>query len=161
MTINDYVTNVNPAAMDQLNMQILLEKYPQGDKLMDIYETEEDAAGLYISGPMTRHSSNPFRHPFVYQVNPEGGSFKINNEMKQSHPVSYQTSKKCLIELFDYLSRNIEKGDDLELYSCWAYGQERFSDTPRKELDLVIELSTFQLGNEFEWKERQYISVKK
>lgn len=45
-----YVTNVNPAAKDQLNMQILLEKYPKGDKLMEVYNTEEDAAGLYITG---------------------------------------------------------------------------------------------------------------
>lgn len=161
MTIIDYVTNVNPAAKDQLNMQILLEKYPRGDKLMDVYETEEDAAGLYITGPITRQSSHLFRHPFVYQVNPEGGSFKINDENKQSHPISYQTSKKCLIELFDYLRRNMEIGEDLELYSCWAYGQERFSEAPKKELDLVIELSTFRLENEFEWKEYQYISVKK
>lgn len=31
-----YVTNVNPAAKD--------------DKLMEVYNTEEDAAGLYITG---------------------------------------------------------------------------------------------------------------
>jgi hypothetical protein len=64
-------------------MQILLAKYPQGDKLMEIYETEEDAAGLYITGPiLNQDSSHLFRYPLVYQVNPEGGSFRI----KAGHP---------------------------------------------------------------------------
>ncbi|WP_028612565.1 hypothetical protein [Paenibacillus harenae] len=162
ITLIDYVTKVNPAARNQLPTQLLLEKYPQGDKLMEIYETEEDAAGLYITGPITRQDySHLFRHPWVYQVDPEGGSFKINDEIKQSHPLSYKTSKKCLTELFAYLRRNMGNGEDIELYSCWAYGQERFADTPKKELDHVLELSTFQLENEFEWKERQYIRVKK
>lgn len=62
-------------------MQILLEKYPKGDKLLEVYDTEEDAAGLYIPGPITMQSSHPFRHPFVYQVNPEGGDFEINDEL--------------------------------------------------------------------------------
>lgn len=161
MTINDYIRNVNPAAKDQLFMQTLLEKYPNGDKLMDVYDTEEDAAGLYITGPITRQSSHFLRHPFVYQVNPEGGSFEIKDEIKHSHPISYQASKKCLVELFNYLHSNMEIGEDLELYCCWAHGQKRFSDAPNEELDLVIDLATFRLGNEFEWKERQYISVKK
>ena len=161
MTLNHYVTHVNPAAKEQLNMQILLEKYPKGDILMDVYDTEEDVAGLYITGPITRQSSHLFRHPFVYQVHPEGGSFEINDEIKHSHPTLYHTSKKCLVELFKYLRSNMGIGEDLELYCCWAHGQERFSDAPKKELNLVIELDTFQLGSEFEWKERQYISVKK
>lgn len=160
MTLLDYVTNVNPAAKDQFPLQILMEKYPEGDKLMEIYETEEDAAGLYIAGPIIGQDySHVFRHPFVYQVHPDGGSFQINDEMKGSQPLGYQTSKKCLTELFDYLRRNMGAGEELELYSCWADGQERFTDTPRTELNLVLELSGFQLEDEFEWKERQYIRV--
>jgi hypothetical protein len=50
---------------------------------MEIYEKEEDAAGLYITGPiLNQDSSHLFRHPLVYQVNPEGGSFQINDEIK-------------------------------------------------------------------------------
>jgi len=161
MTLTDYVTNVNPAAKDHPPMQILLEKYQRGDNLMEIYETEEDAAGLYITGPIPNEDfSHLFRHSFVYQVNPEGGSFQINDEIKQTHPTSYQTSKKCLTELFDYLLLNLEIGEEVELYSCWAHGRKRFFETPKKELDLVLELSTFRLENEFEWKERQFIRVK-
>jgi hypothetical protein len=161
MTLIHYVTHVNPAAKNDSHMQILMEKYSQGNKLMEVYETEEDAAGLYISGPISNQdSSHLFRNPLVYHVNPELGSFQINNEIKQSCPASFQTSKKCLLELFDYLHRNIETGEELELYSCWAHGRERFLETPIKELDLELELSTFRLGNGFEWKERQYIRVK-
>lgn len=162
MTLIDYVTHVNPAEKDHPTMQRLLEKYPQGDKLIEIYETEEDAAGLYITGPiLNQDSSRLIRYPLVYQVNPEGGSFQINDEIKQSHPTYYQNSKKCLIELLNYLHCNMASGEEIELYSCWAHGQERFVEAPDKELDLVLDLSTFRLENEFEWKERQYILVKK
>ncbi|RED66331.1 hypothetical protein [Cohnella lupini] len=162
MTLNHYVTHVNPVAKDHPSMQILLAKYPEGDKRMEIYETEEDAAGLYIIGPIhIQDSSNIFRNPLVYQVNSEGGSFQINNEMKRSLPTYYQTSKKCLSELFAYLGRNVEIGEELELYCCWAHGKERFLEAPNKELNLALELSTFRFDDEFEWKERQYISIKK
>lgn len=155
MTLIDYVTHVNPAEKDHPPMQRLLEKYPKGDKLIEIYETEEDAVGLYITEPiLNQDSSQLFRYPLVYQVNPEGGSFQISDEIKQSHPTYYKNSKKCLVELFEYLRRNMETGEEIELYSCWAHGRERFVEAPIKEL-------TFQLENEFEWKERQYILVKK
>lgn len=129
---------------------------------MEIYETEEDAAGLYITRPLiSSRSSHLFRHPLVYQVNPECGSFKIDDEMRQSNPALYTTSKKCLTELFQYLRSNMEIGEELELYSCWAQDRERFLEAPLKELELTIELSAFQLSDEFEWRERQYILVKK
>ncbi|WP_256757564.1 hypothetical protein [Cohnella sp. WQ 127256] len=160
MTLMHYVTHVNPSEKENPFMQVLLEKYPEGDKLMDIYETEEDAAGLYITGPIPiQDPSHVFRHPFVYQVNSEGGSFHINDEIKESFPTSYQKNKKCLTELFDYLRQNMELGEELELYSCWAHGRERLLEPPNKELDLVLDLTTFRLENEFEWKERQYIRV--
>ncbi len=162
MTLQDYITNVNPSAKDQHFMQVLLEKYPNGDKLMEIYETEEDAAGLYITGPITSEDySHVFRHPLVYQVNSEGGGFVINDEMKQSHPISYLTSKKCLEELFKYLHQNMVDGESIELYSCWATGTKRFNGSPKKELSLTINLSSFRLEKGFEWKENQYIRVDK
>lgn len=162
ITLIDYVTNVNPAVKDQWTMKALLEKYPEGDKLMEIYETEEDAAGLYVSGPLTAQNySHVFRQPIVYQVDADGGSFKIDDEMKRSQPLSYRTSLKCLTELFHYLRRNMREGEEVELYSCWADGRGRFADAPQKELDLKLDLSAFQLGDEFDWKDRQYIRVQR
>ncbi|MDP4095555.1 hypothetical protein OIN60_01955 [Paenibacillus sp. P96] len=46
MKLMDYVAHVNPAEKDRFPMKTLLEKYPQGDKFIEIYETEEDAAGI-------------------------------------------------------------------------------------------------------------------
>ncbi|MFD1175138.1 hypothetical protein ACFQ3W_02280 [Paenibacillus puldeungensis] len=135
MTMKDYLTNVNPAAKDQFQMQVLLEKYPEGDRLVEIYDTEVDAAGLYVTGPFSGQETSDL--------------------------VFYDTSKKCLAELFDYLHRNMEAGEEVELYSCWAFGLERFSESPIREHNFEIELSSFQLGNEFEWKKRQYIRVRK
>lgn len=121
-----------------------------------------DAAGLYVTGPFFDQDTSPiFHHPFVYEVSPDGGSFSINNKMKLSDPVFYDTSKKCLTELFDYLNCNMEIGEEVELCSLWAFGLDRFTEPPLKELDLEIDLSSFQLGNEFEWKNRQYIRVRK
>ncbi|RED40640.1 hypothetical protein [Paenibacillus sp. VMFN-D1] len=161
MTIRDYIEKVNPSAKDQIVMQALLEKDPEGDQLMDIYETELDAAGLYVAGPMKSvDASCPFQHPYIYQVDPDGGSFEMNDEKKLSSPEYYQCSRKCITELFEYMGRHLEIGEELELYSCTAYGCERFSDLPNKD-DLMIDLSTFQLGDNFEWKERQMIRVRK
>ncbi|MDT3427668.1 hypothetical protein J2Z22_003231 [Paenibacillus forsythiae] len=162
MKLGDYLTHVNPSARNQFAMQRLLEKYPEDEQIIDIYETVEDAAGIYVSGPISHQdTSHLLRYPWVYQVDPEGGSFRINNEMQKLAPDSYLTSKKCLTELFDYLNRNMEPGDSIELYSCWAHGAERFLEPRQPELDLVLDLSTFRLEEEFAWRERQYILVKK
>ncbi|MFF2090301.1 hypothetical protein [Paenibacillus sp. NPDC058174] len=158
MTLIDYVTHVNPAAKEQHFTQLMLERNPL--KLTEVYDTEEDAAGLYIAGPMTgQNYSHLFDHPYVYQVNAEAGDFKIDDEMKQSSPQHYQTSIKCLTELLDYLRSNLRTGEYLELFSCWTDGMDRFKNASKKEMDLELDLSSFQLGNEFEWKECQYIKV--
>ncbi|MDQ6423549.1 hypothetical protein RB620_29485 [Paenibacillus sp. LHD-117] len=160
MTLQDYVANVNPAAAEQPFMRTLLKKYPQGERFMEVYETEEDAAGLYVTDLIPgQDASRVFRYPNVYQVNPEGGSFTLNDEMRTSQPDLYRNSYKCLTVLFDYLHSNLAIGEEAELYACWAEGLERFQDEPRKELDLEIELSTFQLNHGFEWQVRQYIRV--
>lgn len=161
MTIRDYIEKVNPSVKDQIVMQALLEKDPEGDQLMDIYETELDAAGLYVAGPMKSvDASYPFRQPFIYQVHPDGGSFEMSDAKKRSAPESFQCSKKCITELFRYIDRHLKTGEELELYSCTDYGFDRSWELPNKD-DLMIDLSTFQLGDNFEWKERQMIRVRK
>ncbi|MBB3126698.1 hypothetical protein FHS19_001352 [Paenibacillus rhizosphaerae] len=70
MTIRDYFKNKNPSAKDQIVMEALLEKDPQGDQLMEIYETELDAAGLYVAG-------HPIFRDFCYRNSNEihGGQY--------------------------------------------------------------------------------------
>lgn len=162
MTLMDYVTYVNPEAKNHEHMKTLLEKYPKGDKLIEIYETEEDAAGLFVSGPMeNQDASHIFRLPYVYEVHPDGGSFEMSEEIKRLYPTAYPCSKKCLTELFHYLDRNLEIGEEIELFSCWADGMERFREAAKLEPDLMLEISELLQAEEFEWRRQQYIVVKK
>ncbi len=162
MKLIDYLTDINPSAKEQVSMQALLEKHSPQDLHIDIYETEEDAAGLYVTGPMQGQDTySVFRFPLVYQVNPEGGAFRVSLDMREQYPDSYRNARKCVSELFSYLYRNMEPGEEVELYSCWAHGSERFLEPRRKELDLMIDLTTFRVEDEFHWEERQYIVVRR
>ncbi|WP_046229152.1 hypothetical protein [Paenibacillus algorifonticola] len=162
MTLMDYVTYVNPEAKNHTHMQTLLENYPKGDKLVEIYETAEDAAGLYVRGPMEdQDASHIFRFPYVYEVHPDGGSFQMNEEIKRSYPTAYPCYQKCLTELFHYLDRNLEIGEQIELFSCWADGSERFEEAAKLEPDLTLKLTELLQAEEFEWRTQQYIVVKK
>ncbi|WP_218918846.1 hypothetical protein [Paenibacillus borealis] len=128
--------------------------------MFEVYETEEDAAGLYISGPMTNQdSSHLFKKALVYQVNPDGGGFAINTGKQKLHPGAEVTGRKCLTELFHYLNSNLLPGEQVELYSCTAYGTDRFLEPRCKELDRNIHLSAFQLKEDFEWLPRQFIVI--
>lgn len=128
----------------------------------EVYETEEDAAGLYVSGPLTNQdTSRHFRNPFVYQVDHDGGSFQISDRIKEISPQAFLLGKKCLTELFTYLDHHLVSGEHAELYACWAHGMERFEEPRNRKLDLVLNLNTFELGEEFEWQDRQYIVVNK
>jgi hypothetical protein len=102
-----------------------------------------------------------FKHPYVYQADPNLGSYRISRELRERAPTSYATGKKCLTELFAYLNRHLEPGEEAELFACWADNSGRFPEPRNPELDLVLELNTFELGEEFEWKQQQYIRVKK
>ncbi|MFC0213082.1 hypothetical protein ACFFK0_11545 [Paenibacillus chartarius] len=162
MTIADYLANVNPQARDQPHMQVLLEKYSPDAITIDVYETELDAAGIYVSGPLGREQGRHiFSNPVMYQVNPEGGSFRLGADNQRTVSDLYERNKKCVTELFAYLDRNMEAGDEVELYSCWADGPERFYGPRIQALDLTIHLSAFDPEEPFEWKERQRIIVRK
>lgn len=128
----------------------------------EVYETEEDAAGLYVSGPLRNEdTAGHFKYPYVYQADPNGGSYHISKQLQKRAPISYATGKKCLAELFSYLNRNLEPGEEAELFACWADNSGRFSEPRNRKLDLALDLNTFKLGEEFEWRQQQYILVKK
>ncbi|WP_338552881.1 hypothetical protein [Paenibacillus sp. KS-LC4] len=164
MTLIDYVTHVNPEAKNHGHMKTLLESDPKGERLMENYETNEDAAGLYVRGPMQdQETSLIFRFPYVYEVHPDGGSFEMNEEIKNASPTAYTCGKKCLTELFHYLDRNLRNGEEIELFSCWTDGLERFTEkeVQRLEPDLILEIAELLQAEAFEWKRQQYIVVKK
>lgn len=160
MKLRDYLMQTDPAAMEKFPVKGMIENGTLGEKRIDVYETPEDAAGLYITGPLAQQdSSHMFKKALVYQVNPEGGDFKISTVSQKQHPGAYVTGRKCLMELFHYLDRNLVPGEQFELYSCTAYGTERFLEPRRRELDRRISLSSFRLEEDFEWQARQYMIV--
>ncbi|MFC4099496.1 hypothetical protein [Paenibacillus xanthanilyticus] len=160
MTLNHYVTRVNPAAADNGPMQMLLRKYPAGEQLMEVYETELDAVGLFVKGPMENPGAeHPFQLPHIYEMSPEGGTYKLRPEWIQTQPAAYAKNRKSLDVLLDYLRRHLEPGEHAELYACRADGKERFQDRPKRELDTVLDLNAFTLGEAFDWRERQLIRV--
>ncbi|MEC0242490.1 hypothetical protein P4H66_22010 [Paenibacillus dokdonensis] len=127
-----------------------------------IYETEEDAAGLYIDGPAKNEKSfSHFRLPFVYQISPDGGSFEFEQKQLVESPISYRVGQKCIRELFSYLDRNLEAGGEIELYAGWDDGMGRFDEPRNRSLDLILDISIFELGEQFIWQEKQYILIKK
>jgi hypothetical protein len=147
---------------DQIPLHTVVDMSHLYDEATEVFETEEDAASLYVSGPLqNQNTSQHFRYPNVYQVDHDGGSFHISNQLRELSPTSYFCGKKCITELFSYLDRILESGEEVELYACWAHGMDRFLEPRNSKLNLVLDLNTFEVGEEFEWQERQYILVKK
>ncbi|TLS51715.1 hypothetical protein FE782_14580 [Paenibacillus antri] len=127
---------------------------------IEVYETIEDAAGIMIYDLHQGYDTirKHFKQPYVYGIAPNWGSFHFNLEVKELFPEDYRASVKCVTVLFDLMKKI---GDDqavFELYSCWI-GEETQERNP--ELDTFIRLSIFTLGDQFELKERQYISLVK
>ncbi|AIQ30664.1 MULTISPECIES: hypothetical protein [Paenibacillus] len=160
MKLKDYLMQNDPAALDKFPVKGMRESGTLEGKMIEVFETAEDAAGLYVSGPLTQEdSSHLFKKPLVYQVNPEGGSFQMISEVAEPYPGAAVTGRKCVAELFRYLQDNLLPGEQFELYSCFADDTGRFGELPRKELNRQISLSGFQAEPDFEWKNRQFIVV--
>jgi hypothetical protein len=76
-----------------------------------IYETYEDAAGIYIdklSDDYIRIKQH-FANPYVYRVSPNFGEFEYNGKLKKINFDTYKANKKCLKVLFDFINDKIEK----------------------------------------------------
>ncbi|WP_068774901.1 hypothetical protein [Paenibacillus sp. FJAT-26967] len=124
-----------PPQMDVTPIHSIVDLSHLYEEETDVYETEEDAAGLYVSGPLHHQDTSAyFQHPFVYQIDPDGGSFCISNQSREFSPAAYLTGRKCLSELFSYIDSNLGSGGFVELYAGWAYGSDRFSEPRRDHL---------------------------
>jgi len=77
--------------------------------------------------------------------------------LKESKPDIYEKNRKCIRELIAYLQSNLQAGEAFELYQSWIDGLVNEVELPEQEPDFVLNLSTFQLGEQFDWRERQYI----
>ncbi|MNI27857.1 hypothetical protein D3C73_816130 [compost metagenome] len=118
-----------------------------------------DAAGIYIQelGVWNEGIRKHFKHPYVYQISANFGSFYLSPNMKKSYPENYKADLKCINELFLLIREYGSADEPVEIYTCWS-GEE--SDEPNNDLNLVIDLLSFELKEGFELKEKQYIQVR-
>lgn len=88
MKLKDYLMQNDPAALDKFPVKGMRESGTLEGKMIEVFETAEDAAGLYVYGPLTQEdSSHLFKKPLVYQVNPEGEASKCFRKWLSPIPV--------------------------------------------------------------------------
>lgn len=122
-----------------------------------VYETLEDAAGIYVQEiePRAEIVRKQFKNRYVYQLSSGFGDFFLNKDLQTLYPDRFAANRKCLKELFDYIGRNIGDHEEIELYTCW-YGEEE--EEKNQALTAAVDLKTFSLGNDFKFSDRQYIT---
>lgn len=124
------------------------------------YESMEDAAGIFVEdlNPYYSKIKRHFKSKYIYQFSADFGSFSINENLILMDYERYKINKKCLRELFKFISDSLIEGEEIEIYSCWA--DEELMKRDRK-LDMSININSFELETNFELKDKQYIVVKR
>ncbi len=145
-----------------------------------IFDSEEDAAGIYITEQYDRGNKvrRHFDNPYVYEVSAnfatllfdpdhknisKGYYEKITNdyikknlteEVIKSCSERYKGYRKCVRVIGDYIKERLCGSQYMEFYSAWAdeEGKERC-----KELDTIIYLNDNNSIKELEIRDRQYI----
>lgn len=128
------------------------------DQLIQVFETEEDAAGIVIRelGKQSDAIRKHFRQPYIYQLAPEGGSFDVQKNVPPEWISSVRCAQKCCLELKSLLMEAAVPGESFEFYTCWA-GQEKW---PRQtKLDRDLNLITFEWEEGLQPLEKQYIRI--
>lgn len=126
---------------------------------VEIYDSMEDVAGIFIENITFRNQDvrKHFKNKFIYEVSPSWGKFFLNKKLQDYSVESYNANRKCLKELLSLIRENIDENRYIEIYTCWAgeEGKER-----NKKLDKAININTFIIPVDFEFKEGEYILVK-
>jgi hypothetical protein len=102
-----------------------------------------------------------FSKPFIYYVGAYEGcgcgfSFGIYEAIDEDDRLAYELGKKSVSDLFKYLRANSELTNNFEMYSCLA-GDEPI---PPEKHETIF-LNEFEIGDSFEFKDRQFIMVYK
>lgn len=146
---------------------------------LEVYESEEDAAGIYIyklpkDHPIKRHFSNEF----IYGVSGNFGSLlyndtvakvfdknyrddmnsssenKFDEEFLRSCVESYKANEKCKKVLCNYIKDRLYENQYMELFSSWSDEEE----LERKEtLDAKVYLDDIESINDLRIEDRQYV----
>jgi hypothetical protein len=137
--------------------QVIDLSWIQEDRIA-VYDKMADAAGIYISelGRESEAIRRHFQQPYVYGVGANMGGFHLNPGMKEWFPDEYEANVRCIQVLFDLFRETGEGNAWFELYSCWFDEEEEPGD---ESLSTTIQLSSFEISEQFELKHRQYIRI--
>ena len=107
------------------------------EKLLTIYEKEEDAYGIGINHLTEGYSDvkHVFTLPYIYELSCD------------VHP-------KSIRELFTYIEEQLVEGCHIELYSCLD-GDEAIEKDP--SLEISINLKTLYFGKHYQLDKKKYI----
>lgn len=107
------------------------------DKLITIYEKEEDAYGISINHLTDGYSDieHAFTLPYIYEV-------------------SCDAHSKSIRELFTYIEEHLIEGCHIELYSCLDGDEAEEKDS---SLDTFINLKTLYFGKHYKLDKKKYI----
>ncbi len=110
---------------------------PKKEKLITIYEKEEDAYGIsinYLNGGYG-DIKHVFTLPYIYELSCD------------VHP-------KSMRELFTYIEEHLIEGCQIELYSCLDGDEAEEKDS---SLDTSINLKTLYFGKYYKLDKKKYI----
>lgn len=122
------------------------------------YETMVDAAGIHIHDVFWAHSriKKHFKSKYIYEFSPNFGNFWLSQRLMELDSEAYLVNKKCVEELFKYIKENMDENEEIEIYSCCDSEEEM----PRKkELDWIININSFKIGDSFDFEDKQYIVI--
>lgn len=123
---------------------------------LEVYETEEDAAGIFISSLYEGFSEvrRHFKNRFVYMISANFGDFIYTDNLNRLSIERYKANIKCKKVLFEYIRESLNQGEFMEFFSSWAdeEGLER-----NKSLDTTIYLDETETLSDFKIEDRQYI----
>ncbi|MED4023141.1 hypothetical protein [Priestia aryabhattai] len=107
------------------------------EKLITIYEKEEDAYGISVNRLIDGYSDikHVFTLPYVYELSCD------------PHP-------KSIRELFTYIEEQLIEGCHIELYSCLDGDEATEKDS---SLDMSINLKTLYFGKHYKLDRKKYI----
>lgn len=128
------------------------------DKLVMVFETEEDAAGIVIHELNIHHAAvrHHFKQPYVYQIFAEGGGFEIPINLPVEMAENFLPARKCCRLLGELIRERAVPGEYFEFYTCWA-GEEEW---PRAtKLDRDVDMASFVWEEGLQPQEKQYIRI--
>ncbi|MEH6882088.1 hypothetical protein COK01_06100 [Priestia megaterium] len=110
---------------------------PKKEKLITIYEKEEDAYGISINYLTDGYSD--IKHVFT---------------LSYIYELSCDVHPKSMRELFTYIEEHLIEGCHIELYSCLDGDEAEEKDS---SLDTSINLKTLYFGKHYKLDKKKYI----